>query len=200
MHAWGGGTGDERHRVLAKALARYGLWDHLPAGARAAAEAEVADGGYPLRFDLLHGQVEFFADGEELAEGGVVRFLRSIAPALARYGLTLHAQAAPPADGDHPDDYVVAVNGVRCTVLRRADLEDGRDFWTPATVRPLAVVNRLLAGAAASPVRAHTLYAGGNDGLLLLLDPRAVAAMRASGLFPDHELPELATEQTQDAR
>jgi hypothetical protein len=53
----------------------------------------------------------------------------------------------------------------------------------------LAVVNQLLAAAGRSALRAHTLYAGANDGLVLLMDPRAAEAMRASGLFPEHELP-----------
>ncbi|MEU9475473.1 hypothetical protein [Streptomyces sp. NPDC048191] len=178
--------GDERHRVMAEALNRYGLWDHLSAELRESAMAEVATGCHPLHFDLLFEQIEFFADGEELAEGGVERFLRALAPALVRYGVVLEVETVPDVD-----DYIVSINGIRCMVLRPEDWEGG-DPWALSTVRPLAVVNQLLAAAGRSALRAHTLYAGGNEGLVFLMDPRAAEAMRASGLFPEHEVPALA--------
>ena len=65
-----------------------------------------------------------------------------------------------------------------------------------ATVRPLAVVNDLLAQTGAN-VRAFTLYAGGNEGLALLLDPRIPAVMARSGLFGEDDMPELATHDSQ---
>jgi hypothetical protein len=178
--------GDERHRVMAEALNHYGLWDHLSAELRESAMTEVATGCYPLHFDLLFEQIEFFADGEELAEGGVERFLRALAPALVRYGVVLEVETVPDVD-----DYIVSINGIRCMVLRPEDWEGG-DPWALSTVRPLAVVNQLLAAAGRSALRAHTLYAGGNEGLVFLMDPRAAEAMRASGLFPEHEVPALA--------
>ncbi|MER6074227.1 hypothetical protein ABT187_36440 [Streptomyces sp. NPDC001817] len=178
--------GDERHRVMAEALNRYGLWDHLSTELRESAMTEVATGCYPLHFDLLFEQIEFFADGEELAEGGVERFLRALAPALVRYGVVLEVETVPDLD-----DYIVSINGIRCMVLRPEDWE-GADPWALSTVRPLAVVNQLLAAAGRSALRAHTLYAGGNEGLVFLMNPRAAEAMRASGLFPEHEVPALA--------
>ena len=186
--AW---RGDERHRVMAEALDRFGLWDHLPVELRKSAVAEVATGCYPLDFDLLYEQVEFDADGENLAEGGVERFLASLAPALVRHGVTLRVE---PVEFSAPDvgDYVVSINGIRCVVWWGEEWQGDHDMWTLATTRPLVIVNQLLEDAAASPVRAHTLYAGGNEGIVLLLDPDAAEAMSASGLFPDHEVPALA--------
>ena len=186
VSSWGTGNGDARHRRLAEELERYGLWDHLVPERRAAAAAKVADGGHPFAFDLLHGHVEFFADGETLAERGVERFLREIAPVIERLGVRLRVESVATDESE----YAVAINGVHCTVVRDSEVAE-LDFWTLATVRPLAVLNDLLAAAGRSPVRAHTLYTGGNDTLLLLLDPRAVAAMSESGLFPEHELPAL---------
>ncbi|MFB7289794.1 hypothetical protein [Actinacidiphila glaucinigra] len=181
--------GDERHRVLAEALNRYGLWDHLSAELRETATAEVATGCHPLHSDFLFEQVRFHADGEELAEGGVERFLRGLAPALMRYGVVLEVETVRFAD-----DYVVSINGIRCVVWRPEDWE-GEDPWALSTVRPLAVVNRLLAAAGRSAQRAHTLYTGGNEGFAFLMDPRGAEAMRASGLSPEHEVPALADEE-----
>jgi len=183
-----GWRADDRHRALARALDRFGLWNHLGAGARTAAAAEVATGCYPLKFDLLYGFVEFHADGESLAEGGVERFLHEIAPALERHGLGLRVeQIEQPYRWPDHRDYVLSINGLRCVIWT---LEEEYP-WDASTVRPLATVNQLLA-AAGSPVRAHTLYAGANGGLVFLMDPRVADAIRASGLMPDREIPALA--------
>ena len=64
--------------------------------------------------------------------------------------------------------------------------------WETATVRPLAVINDLLAEAGAIP-RLFTLYTGGNEGIAWLLDPRIVAAIADSGLLSDREVPALAS-------
>ena len=182
-------TGDERHRELAAALDRFGLWDHLPEDRRAQAVADTAAGHLPLHADELFGHVEFPADGESISEGGVERFLERLAPAVERFGVTLQVETLEsPYRAGPGHDYVIAINGIRCTVWLASDLGD---TWTPAVVRPLAVVNRLLE-AAGSAVRAHTVWAGTEDGLVLLLDPRAVEALRASGFFPDREVPALA--------
>ncbi|MFE9693233.1 hypothetical protein [Micromonospora sp. NPDC005806] len=182
---------DERHRTLAAELDRHGLWSHLPQEQRASARHDVATGCHPLDFDLLYGHIEFFADGETLAEGGVERFLSEIGPGLSRLGLLLDVVTVQsPYRSGQNDDYVINVNGVRCAVWTTEEWGDDGDLWAKATVRPLAVVNRLL--AATTPVRAHTLYTGGNEALLLLIQPGVPAAMRMSGLFPEREIPALA--------
>ncbi|MBL7259558.1 hypothetical protein [Paractinoplanes lichenicola] len=180
----GSWTGDERHRALAAQLDRHGLWDHLPAAERAAARADVATGCYPFDFDLLFERITFFADGESLAEGGVERFLASLAPVLTRLGLTVDASTIR-----IDDTYVVTINGIECTVWTQADW-DTREAWATATVRPLATVNQLLEPL--TSVRAHTLYTGGNEGLVHFIAPGVVTALRASGLLPAREIPALA--------
>jgi hypothetical protein len=57
-------------------------------------------------------------------------------------------------------------------------------------VRPLAILNALL--SALTLVRAHTLHASGNEGVLLLIQPGVAEAMRTSGLFPEREIRPLA--------
>ena len=54
------------------------------------------------------------------------------------------------------------------------------------------MVNELLAEAGATP-RLFALYAGGNEGIAWLLDPRIVAAIADSGLLEDREVPGLAS-------
>lgn len=61
-----------------------------------------------------------------------------------------------------------------------------------ATVRPLAVINDLLAKAGAVP-RVYTLSTGGNDGEAWLVDPRIVVAIAEGGLFKESGAPALAT-------
>lgn len=79
--------------------------------------------------------------------------------------------------------YPIRINGVRCMVLPDADELDGYG----ATMRPLQVVNDLLAQAGAA-VRLFVAYPGGNEGLAVLVDPRVPAAMRASGRFDVRDL------------
>jgi hypothetical protein len=183
---------DPRSVVLARELAEAGLWDHAPPGVRAAEQARIAEGGYPFASDAVEASM-FIADGEDLAEGGVERFLAKLAPALPQYGVKLQVRTVQdPYRADDPDlDYVVEINGIRCTVWAQEEWEEPLPPWEEATLRPLAVVNALLEQAHSS-VRVFTLYAGGNDGWALLLDPRVPAAMRASGLFSDSEIPSLA--------
>ena len=182
---------DHRSVALARELARAGLWDHAPPGVRAAEQARIAEGGNPFTSDALDAII-FNADGEDLAEGGVERFLAELTPALQQHGLRLQVRTVqdPYRAGDPDRDYVVEINRIRCTIWAQEEWE-GLPPWEEATVRPLAVVNILLEQAHSS-AGMFTLYAGGNDGWALLLDRRVPAAMRASGLFPDSEIPSLA--------
>jgi len=72
-------------------------------------------------------ELVFFADGEDLAEGvgGVERFLAKLAPLLRRHGLQLQVRSVqdPHRAGDPELDYVVEINGVRCTVWRPQEWE-----------------------------------------------------------------------------
>lgn len=87
------------------------------------------------------------------------------------------------------DEYVIDINRRRCRVLGPADWLEGR-AWHCATVRPLAIVNDLLAETGAAP-RAFTLYCGGNEGMALLLDLAIVDAVRSSGLLDTCNVPQL---------
>jgi hypothetical protein len=83
----------------------------------------------------------------------------------------------------------VEINGTRTVIVRPEDWDQGT-AWQHATARPFAAVNELLGNANAT-VRAFRLYAGGNKGPCLLLDPGVVVAMEHSGLFSRYDIPEL---------
>ena len=174
--------------VLARDLAAAGLWDHLPARAQEAAQSRITSGEYPLCCDDIDEQVEFSADGEDLAEGRVQDFLKEITPGLARWGLDLRVQViSDPYEAGAEIDYVLDINDVRCTVWTCAEIEP-RDLWYQATIRPVKVINRLLADIGAD-ARVFTMYVGGNDGMAFILNPRVPAAMKACGLFKDRDVP-----------
>jgi hypothetical protein len=187
---------DHRWVELARTLRGLGLWRHLPDDVTADAEQAVATGGYPFAsHDGDQDVRRFFVDGEAMAEDGVVRVLADLAPALRAHGVELRlATVNRPLVDDAEGEYVVAINDRRCIVWTPDDWTAQR-AWETATVRPLAVVNDLLAEAGAT-VRLFTLLAGTEDAIALLLDPRIVAAVADSGLVRESGVPARATHDT----
>jgi hypothetical protein len=177
---------NRRWAKLARALADAGFWVGLPPAEAQAQQRQVAAGGYPFTCAVLE-PLTFFADGEDLAEGGVEELLREMTPALLRFGVALQVETI--SEGDTGVAYVVRINGRDCTVLDDDDLRYNWP-WFEATVRPLSVVNDLL-HAAGTQTRVLTLHTGGNEGLALLLDPTIVDIIRRSGLLTAGNLPEL---------
>jgi hypothetical protein len=164
---------DPRRQRLATALDETGLWRSLAPADRLAQIEAVRHGAYPLHLPVFD-DVCFPADGELLADGAAEDLLAAMGPALAEHGLRLKVHRA----GDK-----LVINDLSCA----ASSEEGRE----ATLRPLAIVNALLAEGAAA-VRVFTLYTGGQEGLAYVLDPRVPRAMVLSGLYDRRELPELA--------
>lgn len=178
------------HEELAAALDATDLWRDFDDDTRKAARRQVAGGEYPFNLDLLDSCV-LFADGEDLAEGGVEEFLNELGPIVAREGVQLQVRRLIDPYGEmQADRYVVEINGEPCLIWTEENAAN-EDAWAQATVRPLARVNELLA-ATGSGKRMFTLYTGGNEGLAYLLDPDVVAAVRASGLIESRDTPTLA--------
>lgn len=164
-----------------------GLWRHLPVDVQTANIAAVAYGTHPWATTIAP-DVQFFADGEDLAEGAVEAFLRELAAPLDALGVDLRVETVnQPESGA----YVVSINGNAILLWDHrswtSDVEV-ENPWLAATVRPLAALNALLANAGAVE-RFFTLYAGGNEGLALLIDPAVVAELVHSGLASRLELP-----------
>jgi hypothetical protein len=187
------GLVDCRWVRLARALATLGHWRDLPPSVAADQQREIARGGYPFT-GAAFDEVTFPADGEDLAEGGVEELLERMRPVLQRHGVALQVATLSTAESID-DDYVIAINGRRCLVLGPDDWRY-ESPWYEATIRPLSLVNDLLADPAAT-VRVFTLHAGGNDGLAILIDPRIVDAMAHSGLIGANDLPILPRHDTQ---
>ncbi|WP_229068424.1 hypothetical protein [Actinoplanes sp. DH11] len=183
----------EQQRIeLARQLRALGMWASLSEEEAAAAEQTVANGGYPFSIDEpLEGVGWFFTDGEALAEGQIKWVLSTIEPALRRHGVDLQVEVVhQPRVNDEEGDYIIAINGRPCVMWSQEDWPARRARRT-ATVRPLAVLNDLLAEAGAT-VRLFTLYTGAEDGISWLLDPRIVAAVTDSGLYKESDVPALA--------
>lgn len=146
-------------------------------------------------------RIMFTADGEDLAEELVEEWLACLAPALEHYGLPLTVETIDSSSLSErrtdEGDYVLMINGVRCQIWEGAewdyDAEPPWDPWLVATLRPLVVINALLA-ASCSTVRAHVMNAGGNDAVVILIDPNVVEAMRHSGEYPESAIPVIVTE------
>lgn len=163
------------------------LWHDRSAAEVNSAHAKVAAGGYPLDLEIIDAWR--YVDGEEMAEGGVEDLLATIAPLVAPFGLDLDTELVQSGEPGL-SDYVINLNGSDYTVLYADDwvLESPRRL---ATVRPLTWVNQLLADTT-THLRFHTLYAGGNEGVALLLDPSVAGALRDSALFDRDDVPRLA--------
>jgi len=150
---------------------------------------------------LPHGRIMFAADGEDLAEEFVQEWLACMASALEHYGLALTVETVASSRGEerlpHQGDYILMINGVRCQIWQGAEWDDDAEPpwnpWLAATLRPLAVVNTLLADAG-SAIRAHVMNAGGNDGVVILIDPAIVEAMRECGQYPQSAIPVLVSD------
>jgi hypothetical protein len=114
-----------------------------------------------------------------------------MASSLRTHGVDLQIQTVNRPVMVEDGDYVVNINGRRCVVWTPEDWAANR-AWKTATVRPLAVVNDLLAEVGAVP-RLFTLRAGSDDAVAWLLDPRFVAAIADGGLLEERRVPVLAS-------
>src|SRR5690349_4394547 len=164
---------DARWAKLARSLRSLGLWQHLPAKEAEAAEQQMVATWTPFGAfdDDEPSNVVFFIDGEAMAEGSVPQILAKLAPGLSEHGVELRVEEVTFPQPDE-GDYVVAINDRPCVVWTPRDWVEQRS-WEVATVRPLAVINDLLAEAGAVP-RLFTQYTGGNEGAVWLLNPTIV--------------------------
>jgi hypothetical protein len=147
--------------------------------------AEIRRLGWPGVFS--HEGRFFHADAEDLAEGGILGFLETIASFLATEGVTV-----PEIEEDLAEDhYRLNLAGSDFGIyepedVAREETEPGR-VWAIATVRTFELVNRLLATAASQ----ERLYAvnGGNDLFGMFLTPAQFSEITAYAGSAAHGAP-----------
>ena len=156
-----GGSDDEAGR-----LDELGFFRYAPsAQARQAAISEVRDDAEAGVFTDRTRRF-YFADGEDLAEGGVGAFLRELQPVLRE--MRVRRLRIRETVEDANGDYTIQVNGHRYLVL---DHDDPRFelFWGIASHAAVNIVNDLLV-AARSPERAWGVnHPASNDFAVFLL-------------------------------
>lgn len=113
----------------------------------------------------------YHADAEDLAEGGIGRFIREAQPFLSAQGIRI-----PDLQDEVSDQgYVVRVGGVPHKIYDAADLKRdtaGKEpglIWGLAMARGFALVDQLLESAG-SPERVYAIN-GGNDLFAIFLTP-----------------------------
>jgi len=111
------------------------------------------------------------ADAEDLAEGGLVEFFRTVRPLLVAEGVKLPEMRAESGATGH----VLYVGDVAHVIYSREELQRDKDGEQPGLIRGLsmartfALINRLLA-AAGSPERVYAVGAD-NDLFAFFLTP-----------------------------
>jgi len=174
-------------------LAELGYFRGLPPDQAQTLRRQFEQEGWPAIFSGSHRL--FMADAEDLAEGGVGRFLQEVSPFLAAQKVTL------PQIEDllSEDGYAVRVGDVTHRMYDATELErdsSGKEaglIWGLSTVRSFRIIDEFLA-AAGSTERAYAVN-GGNDVFVMFLTSEL---HRVITLHPDalpHDGPYLLKEE-----
>lgn len=119
-----------------------------------------------LKYHYLYGEDTgraYVSDAEDLAEGGIVKFLDDVRPFLEKQGAgQFHA-----SEEIAPNRYVVTLDGQAYLIYDEQGMQG--DFWTLSSDQAINLLNLLLEKAK-SHERAYALY-GGNDLQVVFLTP-----------------------------
>jgi hypothetical protein len=131
----------------------------------------------------------YFADGEDLAEGGVGKCLLEMKEVLAREDVLLRNVE----DDFGSDSYHVVVNREKHLIYENLAINQ-QNPWGLATKRLLEIVDLLLERAG-SAERAFGIYCGGNDGRIILLTSDMHELLRTNGdIFDGQWMPIAASD------
>ncbi len=171
---------DSAFAALIEELQSMNFYQYTEPGKLAEVKAEAAKYQF-LFYDGTHRG--FFADAENLAEGGVGAFLSEIQPFLDRLRVD-----APEVDEEFEmsGGYRITVNGKNYVVYTREQLKTA-EFWDLSHDKTAEILNDLLA-AAGSEERAYKLY-GGNDAQIVFMTAAMYEVIKRSGLFDEKEMP-----------
>lgn len=140
---------------------------------------EAIAGGYLFGWDVT--KRDYHADAEDLAEGGIAKFIERIRPFLESQGVRIRSVK----EEDLDRAYYVTINNVRYVMYSEDEIDE--NIWDSTTRRCFAAINRLLEEAG-SDERLHWLY-GGNDNRAIFLTQAMYEAIRDSKTLPRREMP-----------
>lgn len=169
---------------LIRQLEQLGFYKYTDAAAIQEVQARILEIGY--LFDE-RTQRAYFADEEELAEGGVLDFLDTIDPFLKMQGTIIRDKTE---DYEYADGcrYSVTIDGKDFAIYTDEECQNqGLSIWGLSSRRTSHLVNTLLERAG-SEERIYMLY-GGNDATALFLTPPIFAVIKATSLLPEREKP-----------
>ena len=176
-------------KKLAADLDTAGFWGRASDAERQRLRDEVAAGAPP--FEGMEA-VGWLVDGEDLAEGEVESLLQTLSPALAERGVDLTVETVEGPWDDGSSGYKVRINGIEVDLYRfdpnEPNVPLSADPWTDCTLKPLAVINRLLAEGGADE-RIVVISPGGNDGMAFLLPLKVVGVLSESPVVEPEDRP-----------
>jgi len=181
----------ERNREFVEQLEALGYYLYADASELTGLKVEAMESDCPFIFQN-NGRF-YHADGEDLAENGVVGFLKSLSFFLEHQKVVIRSLQGE----DVPDEYCVRVNDAVHVIYTRAEDEEAESkklglIWGLTTARTFAIVNKLLAGANSSE-RLYAIY-GGNDLAGVFLTQHLFDFISTHPSVPDSEKPYLPTE------
>lgn len=141
--------------------------------------------------DLSITHRSYFADGEELAEGGIEKIIDELVILKIMKNLKM-----PEITEDYPTDddssYRIHVDGNTYTAWNPEHGEDGT-LWGTATVCFSAIVNDILENSGYDE-RVYMLFAGNNEAIALVITPAQYDILQKCGKEPaqtEEEMSEL---------
>ena len=115
-----------------------------------------------------------------------------VAPALSGLGVELAVETIEGPWDESSRGYAIRINGIDVELYRfdpnEPNLPLADDPWMDCTLKPLAVVNRLLAEQHAAE-RVVVVTPGGNDGTAFLLPLDAIAVLASASVLDAQDRP-----------
>lgn len=150
-------------------------------------------------YGLSTSRREYFADGENLAEGDIektIQRMNILKDMGVKPKITTHYPRNWPLKKSQK--YHLQVNGKNYTAWTKSHVDE-QTMWGTATACLAAIIDDLLA-AAGHQERLYMLYAGGNEALALIMTPEQYKLLQSFGKEPAVTEQELSRDLSFDPR